>query len=82
MSTGHPDCVPLGQPVLATTAYDAPTCLGMDRVLVCTSVRAVQPDIDPCMCLFVMLFSYFPSFLACLSTFLGMSPVDRPLSRH
>ena len=74
MSRGHPNCVPQAQAVLATTAYDTPTCLGMERVLVCTSVRAVQPDMDPCMCLFVMLFSYSPSFLACLCTFPAVSP--------
>ena len=74
MSTGHPDRVPPAQPVLATTAYDAPTCLGMQRVVVCTSVRTLELDMDRCMYLFVTLFSYSPSFLACLSTFLGVSP--------
>ena len=74
MCTGQSDCVPLAQPLLATTAYDAQTCLGMARVLVCTSVRTVQPDIDPCIYLFVMLFSYSPPFLAYLSTLLGVSP--------
>ena len=74
MCTGHPDFLPPAQPVLATTVYDAPTCFSMEGVLVCTSVRAVQPDVDPCMCLFVTLFSYAPSLLACLSTFLGVSP--------
>ena len=42
MCTGHPDCVAPAQPVLTTTAYDAPTFLGMEGVLVCTSVRTVQ----------------------------------------
>ena len=74
MCTGHPDCVPPAQAVLTTTAYDTPTFLGMERVLVCTSVRAVQQGVVLCMCLFVTLFSYAPSFLACLSTFLGVSP--------
>ena len=74
MCTGHPSCVPLAQPVLATTAYDAPTCLGSERVWMCRSVRTVHPDSDPCMCLFVMLFSYSPPFLACLSTFVDVSP--------
>ena len=35
MCTDHPDCVPPTQPAPATTAYDAPTCPGMERVLVC-----------------------------------------------
>ena len=74
MCTGHPDCMPPALPVLAMTAYDAPRCLGMERVLMCTSSSAVQPDVDPCMCLFVVLFGYSPPFLACLSNFLGVSP--------
>ena len=51
-----------------------PTCLEMERVLVCSSVRTVQPHVDPCMCLFVTFFSDPPSLLACLATFLGLSP--------
>ena len=82
MCTGNPNCVPSAQPVLPTTAYDAPTCLGMERVLVCTSVNTVQPDVDPCMCLFATLFSYSPSFLACLSSFFGGRPVDTLLSQR
>ena len=74
MCTGHPDCVPPAQPVLAMTAYHAPTCLEMERMLVCTSVRIVQRDVDPCMCLFLMLFGYSPPLLACLSTFVGLLP--------
>ena len=58
--------------MLATTAYDASTCLGMGRVLVCTSVSTVQPDVDPCMCLFVTLIGYSKSPLARYSTFLGL----------
>ena len=74
MCAGETDCVPPAQPVLATTAYDAATCFGMERVWVCTAVTSVQQDVDPRMCLFVMLFSYPPPFLACLSTFLGLPP--------
>ena len=56
------------------TAYHAPTCLEMERMLVCTSVRIVQRDVDPCMCLSLMLFGYSPPLLACLSTFVGLLP--------
>ena len=82
MCTGHPNCVPPAQPVLATTAYDAPTSLGMERVLVCNSVRVCNRTlIHACVSLLRCLVTFHPSSLVS-PLFSAFHPVDTPLSRH